>query len=150
MEHVNAWRDTWNTGRIEVTGDIQLAKTTWFAQYYLLSSLPSRNPYLPPLYSEVYYGASRTGLGKGIANEDYQGHIMWDNEFYILPAILQFQPDLAKRMLRYRYRTFAAFFFCSKFLYKCGACFQLASQLASARRPITAVNTAGGRSTHMI
>ena len=53
MEHVNAWRDTFNTGRIEVAGDIQLAKTTWFAQYYILSSLPSAKPYLPPLYSEV-------------------------------------------------------------------------------------------------
>lgn len=102
MEHVDAWRKTWYKGRIEIQGDRQLEKTTWLAQYYILSSLPSLYPNLAPLYSEPYYGCSRTGLGKGSAGKDYQGHIMWDNEFYIMPAILMFQPDLAKQMLRYR------------------------------------------------
>ena len=63
MEHVNAWRNTFSAGRVEITGDIQLAKTTWFAQYYILSTLPSRNPFLPPMFSEVYYGAGRYVAG---------------------------------------------------------------------------------------
>lgn len=103
MEHVNAWRDIYNTGRIEITGDSMLAKTTWTSQYYILSSLPAPKPFLPPLLSEVYYGCSRTGLGKGSLGKDYQGHIMWDSEMYIMPAILQFQPGMAKQLLRYRY-----------------------------------------------
>ena len=27
---------------------------------------------------------------------------MWDSEMYILPAVLPFQPELAKNILRYR------------------------------------------------
>ena len=27
---------------------------------------------------------------------------MWDSEIYVLPAVLVFHPELAKRMLRYR------------------------------------------------
>jgi len=77
-------------------------KAIWFAQYYLLSSLPSHYPSLPPPYQEPFYGLSRTGLGKGKLNKDYQGHVMWDNEYYLLPAILPFHPNLAKAMLRYR------------------------------------------------
>ena len=82
-------------------GDMELSKATWFAQYYLLSSLPAENAYLPP-FTELFYGLSRTGLGKGELGKDYQGHIMYDNEYYLLPAVLPFHPFAAKAMLRYR------------------------------------------------
>lgn len=87
-----------------------LTKTVWFAQYYLLSSLPAENPFLPPLFTDIFYGLSRTGLGKGELGKDYQGHIMYDNEFYLLPAVLPFHPFVAKYMLRYRYCNVLAFF----------------------------------------
>jgi len=77
-------------------------KAVWFAQYYLLSSLPSHYPSLPPPYQEPFYGLGRTGIGKGKLHEDYQGHVMYDNEYYLLPAVLPFHPQLAKAMLRYR------------------------------------------------
>lgn len=101
-EHVEAWRKTWSKGSIQVYGDVQLAKVTQFAQYYLLSSVPADSPYLPPQYSEVFYGCGRTGLAKGGAGADYQGHVFWDNEMYIMPALLPFQPNTVKKMLRYR------------------------------------------------
>jgi len=82
--------------------DTQLMKAIWFAQYYLLSSLPSHYPAYPPPYQEPFYGLGRTGLAKGKLGQDYQGHVMWDNEFYLLPAVLPFHPNLAKAMLRYR------------------------------------------------
>jgi len=77
-------------------------KAIWFAQYYLLSSLPSYFPSVAVPFQIPYYGLGRTGLAKGKRNKDYQGHVMWDNEFYLLPAILPFHPNLAKYMLRYR------------------------------------------------
>ena len=85
--------------------DTQLMKAIWFAQYYLLSSLPSHYPSIPPPNEEPFYGLGRTGLGKGKLGQDYQGHVMWDNEFYLLPAVLPFHPNLAKAMLRYRLGT---------------------------------------------
>ena len=103
LEHVNAWRNTWAMGRVEVVGDNTLAKLVTFAQFYILNSLPAEFPFLPPLHTEVFYGASRTSLGKGDHNEDYQGHVMYDNEFYIMPAILPFHPQMAKKQLRYRW-----------------------------------------------
>ena len=103
MEHVNAWRQTWANGRVELSGpDSQVVKAAWFAQSYILNSLPAENPFLPPLYSEVYYGCGRTSMAKGGLGKDYQGHIMWDNEMYIMPAILPFHQGMAKLQLRYR------------------------------------------------
>jgi len=81
---------------------MSMTQLTWFSQYYLLSSLPAMYPALPPQYSDLYYGCGRTGLAKGGQGKDYQGHVMWDNEMYIMPAVLLFQPDTAKKMLRYR------------------------------------------------
>jgi len=87
-----------------VTGsDTQLMKAVWFAQYYLMSSLPSHYPSIPPPYQEPFFGLGRTGLGKGKIHKDFQGHVMYDNEYYLLPAVLPFHPQLAKAMLRYRY-----------------------------------------------
>ncbi|ESN97174.1 hypothetical protein HELRODRAFT_193290 [Helobdella robusta] len=104
MSHVNEWQKTWDGGRIELSGSNtnQLIKAVWFAQAYILNSLPAENPYLPPPYSDLFYGCGRTSIGKGELGKDYQGHVMWDNEFYILPAILPFHPYMAKQMLRYR------------------------------------------------
>ena len=110
-EHVDAWRRTWSRGRVEVQGtDAQLAKVTNFAQYYILSALPAEFPQLPPQFSEVYYGCSRSSLAKGDLGHDYQGHVMWDNEMYLMPAVLPFHPETVKKMLRYRWakdRTFS-------------------------------------------
>lgn len=103
MEHVNEWRKTWARGRIEVQGaDNQLTKTVRFAQFYILSSLPAESPSLPPVFTEPFFGCGRTSIGKGSLKKDYQGHVMWDNEFYIMPAILPFHPGMAKNQIRYR------------------------------------------------
>ena len=103
MQHVTEWRKTWATGRVEIQGaDAQLTKAVRFAQFYILNSLPAENPALPPVFSEVFYGCGRTSIGKGSLNKDYQGHVMYDNEFYIMPAILPFHPNMAKGQLRYR------------------------------------------------
>ncbi len=107
-EHKNAWHETWSRGAIEFEGKLQTSKIAWFAQYYILSSLPPLNPHQAPQLNQVYYGFTRTGLAKGGENTDYRGHMFWDSEMYILPAILLFHPELAKRMLRYRSYTAAA------------------------------------------
>lgn len=101
-EHKKAWLDTWNKGQVEVHGDLQLSKITWFAQYYLLSSLPPLFADQKPPLDEVYYGISRNSLGKGGEAGEYNGHIFWDNEMYIMPAVTLLHPDHAKAMLRFR------------------------------------------------
>ena len=44
-QHIQAWQELWDTGRIDVAGDEELATLTYSSLYYILSSLPlSENP----------------------------------------------------------------------------------------------------------
>ncbi|MDM0505522.1 glycosyl hydrolase family 65 protein, partial [Clostridium perfringens] len=48
----------------------------------------------------------KTGMGaKGLSGEGYEGHYFWDTEMYVLPVFVYTKPDLAKKLLDYRYFT---------------------------------------------
>ena len=48
----------------------------------------------------------RTGMGaKGLSGEGYEGHYFWDTEMYVLPVFVYTAPELAKKLLEYRFRT---------------------------------------------
>lgn len=50
-----------------------------------------------------------TGMGaKGLSGEGYEGHYFWDTEMYALPVFAYTEPDVAKRLLDYRYGTLDA------------------------------------------
>ena len=74
----------------------QISKITRFAQYYLLSSLPALYPKTGVQHNEIFQGVGRTSLAKGGKEGDYGGHIFWDSEMYVLPAVVLFHPSLAK------------------------------------------------------
>ena len=58
--HTDAWSSLWHRGRIEVGGDLQLARTVSASQYYILSSVPdSDDPSWP------FVGLSPSGLAWG-------------------------------------------------------------------------------------
>ena len=40
--------------------------------------------------------------------QDYQGHVFWDQETWMLPPIMMFHPEVAKLMLKSRIRRLAA------------------------------------------
>ncbi|RQD70302.1 MAG: glycoside hydrolase family 65 protein [Tindallia sp. MSAO_Bac2] len=40
---------------------------------------------------------------KGLTGEGYQGHYFWDTEIYIMPFFLYTQPDIARKLLEFRY-----------------------------------------------
>lgn len=42
--HVNAWFKSWKEGRIDITGNISLARTTYASYYYILSSVLPPDP----------------------------------------------------------------------------------------------------------
>ena len=103
--HKEAWEKTWAKGKIEIDGELHLQKTTLFSQYYLLASMPPMFAAKPPSFNTVFTSIARNSLGRGSKNKDYRGHIFWDNEMYILPAVVLFNPDLAKAILRIRSST---------------------------------------------
>ena len=42
---------------------------------------------------------------KGLSGEGYEGHYFWDTEMYVLPVFVYTAPELAKKLLEYRFRT---------------------------------------------
>ena len=74
----------------------QVSKITRFAQFYLLSSLPALMPKQGAQHDEIFMGVGRGSLAKGDEGRDYRGHIFWDSEVYVLPAVVLFHPTLAK------------------------------------------------------
>ncbi len=97
--HVDNWEEVWQSGDIDVGGNLALDKVVKGSFYYLYSSLPSHHSNLP---NNQFYGLSPGGLANGVNGSDYYGHVFWDMETWMYPAVLMFRPDLAKDMLSYR------------------------------------------------
>jgi alpha,alpha-trehalose phosphorylase len=57
----------------------------------------------------VFQSSGRDGhssaAAKGLTGEGYEGHYFWDAEAFMLPALVNAAPELARGMLVYRYRT---------------------------------------------
>jgi beta-phosphoglucomutase len=57
----------------------------------------------------VFQSAGRDGFGgiaaKGLTGEGYEGHVFWDSETFVLPALALIDPTLVKPSLLWRVRT---------------------------------------------
>lgn len=42
---------------------------------------------------------------KGLSGEGYEGHYFWDTEMYLTPFFIFTKPEIARQLLRFRYRT---------------------------------------------
>lgn len=58
---------------------------------------------------QLFQSAGRDGLcsiaAKGLSGEGYEGHYFWDTEMYMMPFFILTMPQLARKLLGYRYRT---------------------------------------------
>ena len=88
-EHKAAWKALWDTGRIEIEGDLEMAQAVYGSMYYILSSTRHDWP----------YGLSPGGLP---ASEEYMGHTFWDQDIWMYPPLVLLHPDLARSSVRYR------------------------------------------------
>ena len=94
QENRQAWEELWKS-RILVDGDESAQKALDAAFFYVHSSShPSLMTGVPP------FGTSQWA--------DYSGHIFWDMDSWIMPAVLPADPDSAKAMIDYRYRGLLA------------------------------------------
>ncbi len=55
------------------------------------------------LYSFVREGSNMSISPMGLSGLGYNGHIFWDSELWMYPALLVMQPKLAKSMIQYRF-----------------------------------------------
>jgi len=87
--HVDAWSNIWQS-RIEISGDFRLSQVVNASQYYILNSVRQDWPY---------------SLSPGsLASNGYNGHVFWDCETWMYPALLLTHPDIANGgLLQYRF-----------------------------------------------
>lgn len=80
-------------------------RAVYASLFSLVSSLPSTNGSQAAL---PFGGLSPTGLPKGGERlADYEGHVMWDAEIWMLPTVLLMRPAWSEASLEYRYRRLA-------------------------------------------
>jgi alpha,alpha-trehalose phosphorylase len=87
--HVEYLAEFWEDADMEIEGDLALQQGVRFNALQLLQS------------------AGRDGrtniAAKGLSGEYYEGHYFWDTETYIIPFFLYSRPEIARRLLEYRY-----------------------------------------------
>lgn len=81
----------WEVADVNVEGDELLQQGLRYNAYQLFQSVGRDG---------------KTNISaKGITGEGYEGHYFWDTETYMLPFFLYTKPELALRLLEYRYYT---------------------------------------------
>lgn len=91
--HNEAWDELWKS-RIAIDGDDQ--------------SQQDVNSMLYHLYSFTREGTALSPSPMGLSGLGYNGHVFWDTELWMFPAILVLKPELAKSMVEYRYQRLEA------------------------------------------
>ena len=86
--HKNAWNELWKSD-ITITGDAQSQQDIHSMLYHL--------------YSFTREGTSFSLSPMGLSGLGYNGHVFWDADLWMFPALLMMHPELAKSMIEYRY-----------------------------------------------
>lgn len=81
----------WESADIQIEGDRALLQGIRFNLFHIMQAAGRDG---------------RTGMGaKGLTGEGYEGHYFWDTEMYMLPVFIYTKPELARKLLDYRYHT---------------------------------------------
>ncbi len=87
--HTGAWDELWKSD-ITIEGDPQSQQDIHSMLYHL--------------YSFSREGTSLSPSPMGLSGLGYNGHVFWDTELWMFPAILVMQPGIAKSLVEYRYQ----------------------------------------------
>ncbi|MEO8413756.1 MAG: glycoside hydrolase family 65 protein [Ginsengibacter sp.] len=90
--HNAAWDSLWKSDII-INGDDASQRDVHAAMYHL--------------YSFVREGTAYSPSPMGLSGLGYNGHVFWDAELWMFPAILVLHPEMAKSMIEYRYERLA-------------------------------------------
>jgi trehalose/maltose hydrolase-like predicted phosphorylase len=90
--HRAAWRDLWRSD-IAIDGDAQAQTVVHSDLYYLLATSTP----------DTRWGMGACGLTPG-----YTGHVFWDSDTWIFPALLLLHPERAKSLAMFRAHTLPA------------------------------------------
>lgn len=93
--HEAAWEDLWKSD-IRIEGDESTQRDIRSMLYHLYSFIREDS------------GLSIGPMGLSRDLTGYSGHIFWDAEIWMFPALLALHPQLARTMLEYRYQRLPA------------------------------------------
>ena len=85
--HKKAWKSLWESD-IRIEGDDQSQQDVHSMLYHL--------------YSFSREGTSFSLSPMGLSGLGYNGHVFWDADLWMFPALLVLHPEIAKSMLEYR------------------------------------------------
>jgi trehalose/maltose hydrolase-like predicted phosphorylase len=91
--HNQAWDELWKSD-ILIDGDPQAQQDVHSMLYHL--------------YSFSRAGTSLSPSPMGLSGLGYNGHVFWDTEVWMFPALLVLQPEIAHSLVEYRYRRLNA------------------------------------------
>ncbi|HEY2722763.1 MAG TPA: glycoside hydrolase family 65 protein [Chitinophagaceae bacterium] len=91
--HNQAWDSLWQSD-IVIDGDDQSQQDIHSMLYHL--------------YSFTREGTALSPSPMGLSGLGYNGHVFWDAELWMYPAVLVLHPEIAKSMLEYRFRRLDA------------------------------------------
>jgi trehalose/maltose hydrolase-like predicted phosphorylase len=98
--HNKAWDDLWKS-RIIIEGNPAEAGQVTQDQQDI-------NSMLYHLYSFTREGTALSPSPMGLSGLGYNGHVFWDTELWMYPALLVLKPELAKSMVEYRFQRLEA------------------------------------------
>ena len=87
--HNAAWDELWKSD-IVIEGDDESQRDVHSAMYHL--------------YSFVREGTAYSLSPMGLSGLGYNGHVFWDAELWMFPAMVVLHPEMAKSMVEYRYQ----------------------------------------------
>jgi trehalose/maltose hydrolase-like predicted phosphorylase len=91
--HTKAWDELWKSDII-VEGDPQSQQDVHSMLYHL--------------YSFSREGTALSPSPMGLSGLGYNGHVFWDTELWMYPAILVLHPEIAKSLVEYRFQRLDA------------------------------------------
>jgi len=91
--HHKTWDELWKSD-ITIEGDAQAQQDVHSMLYHL--------------YSFTREGTALSPSPMGLSGLGYNGHVFWDTELWMYPALLVLRPELAKSMMEYRYQRLEA------------------------------------------
>lgn len=91
--HTKAWNELWKSD-ILIEGDPQSQQDIHSMLYHL--------------YSFTREGTALSPSPMGLSGLGYNGHVFWDTEVWMFPAVLVLHPEIAKSMVEYRFQRLDA------------------------------------------
>lgn len=94
--HEQAWAELWKS-------DIQIEAAGAAVEAEVAQTRQDIHSMLYHLYSFVREGSAYSPSPMGLSGLGYNGHVFWDTELWMLPAILVLHPEMAKGIIDYRF-----------------------------------------------